>query len=112
MASHSTRYWRTSFICAHKSPRKLRRKFLSGSAAGTLVMLKLVNSPQTASAIRITPDHACCLANVLHSQPPATVPPMMAINVPSSSTPLPQDNFLSGSSSGSKPYLEGPKNEL
>ena len=40
---------------------------------------------------------------------PVTVPTMMARNVPSSMTPLPQDNRLAGSSSGSRPYLDGPK---
>jgi hypothetical protein len=40
------------------------------------------------------------------------VPRMMAVKVPSSSMPLPQDNFLSGNSSGSNPYFDGPKNAL
>ncbi len=37
-----------------------------------------------------------------------TVPEMAARNVPSSMTPLPQESFFSGNSSGSRPYLEGP----
>src|SRR6185369_8440834 len=34
---------------------------------------------------------------------------MMAMKVPSSRMPLPHESFLSGSSSGSEPYLDGPK---
>ena len=34
------------------------------------------------------------------------------MKVPSSNRPLPHDNFRSGSNSGRRPYLEGPKNEL
>ena len=34
------------------------------------------------------------------------------MKVPSSSRPLPQESFFSGNSSGSRPYLDGPKNEL
>ena len=40
---------------------------------------------------------------------PVTVPTMMARKVPSSMTPLPQERRLAGSSSGSKPYFDGPK---
>ena len=34
------------------------------------------------------------------------------MNVPSSRMPLPQESFRSGSNSGSRPYLDGPKNAL
>ncbi len=37
---------------------------------------------------------------------------MVAVYVPSSMSPLPQDNFFSGSNSGRRPYFEGPKNAL
>ena len=72
-------------------------------------MPRPVVKPTNASAIKITPAQAGCAANVVQNQPPATVPPMMAMNVPNSKTPLPHDNFFSGNSSGSSPYLDGPK---
>ena len=71
-------------ICSHKSAAKLVRNFFCGSAAGTLLMPKAVHKPITASAIRMTPDQPGSARKVLHSQPPATVPPMMARKVPSS----------------------------
>ena len=40
---------------------------------------------------------------------PVMVPMMMARKVPSSMTPLPQERRLAGSSSGSRPYFDGPK---
>ena len=33
---------------------------------------------------------------------------MIARNVPSSRMPLPQDSWLSGKTSGSRPYFDGP----
>ena len=100
------------FICVHSSPAKFAWYFFCGSAAGTGVMPKLASSPVTASAMRITPDQPGSAAKVLQSQPPATVPPMMARKVPSSITPLPHESFFSGSSSGSRPYFDGPKMAL
>src|ERR1022692_1557111 len=83
-----------SWICAHNSPAKFGRKIFAGSAAGTFVMPKLVNSPVTASAMRMTPDQPGSAENALHSQPPATVPAMMARKGPSSMMPLPHDSFF------------------
>ena len=48
----------------------------------------------------------------MKSQPPAMVPVMMAMKVPSSMIPFPQDRRCGVSSSGSRPYLVGPKKAL
>ena len=60
----------------------------------------------------MTPDASCFLPNASESVPAKMVPAMMAEKVPKPNIPLPQDNFFSGSSSGSRPYLDGPKNAL
>ena len=88
------------------------RHFFAGSAAGTRLMPKLVTSPPTANPTRITPAHICDPVKNSNSQPPPIVPTTMARKVPSSSRPLPQDSRFSGSNSGSRPYLDGPKNAL
>ena len=91
---------------------KLTLNFFAGFAAGTFVMPSPVSRPATASAIRMMPAQDRCSASFSNSQPPATVPPMMAMKVPNSSTPLPQESWRSGISSVSRPYLDGPKMAL
>ena len=111
-ASHSTRSQRMRWISAHNSPTKLARNRLAGSAAGTRLIPRLTAKPNAASPSRIRPDHPCSPRNNGARSPPATIPRMMAIQVPSSRMPFPHDNSFSDNSSGSSPYFEGPKNAL
>ena len=68
--------------------------------------------PTTANAMSTTPEYHWCPRKCSAINAAATVPRMMAMNVPSSRMPLPHDSFRSGSSSGSEPYLDGPKMAL
>ena len=100
-------------ICRRIAPRKFAWNFLPGSAAGTRVMPRLVTRPKSASPIRITRGQPGLGPEMGRtSRQRRGMPRMMAMKVPSSSRPLPHDNFCSGSSSGSSPYLDGPKNAL
>ncbi len=96
-------------ICAMKSPMKLMRKRFAGSAAGTRATPSVVIRPDAASAMRMAPDQICLLPNASDSQPATIVPVMMALKVPRPKMPLPHESFFSGNSSGSSPYLDGPK---
>ncbi len=86
--------------------------FLDGFAAGIFVMPRQETNPKTASAMRIRPETHWLPWSFCDKTAAATVPRMMAMNVPSSRMPLPHESFRSGNSSGSAPYLDGPKNAL
>ncbi len=58
--------------------------------------------------MRMTPESHCRPRNCSDIAAAATMPRMMAMKVPSSRMPLPQESFFSGSNSGSEPYLDGP----
>ena len=85
------------------------RKGFSGAAAGTLSIAKLITKPITESPISTYPAYTSCALKCSPIQAPATVPRMIARNVPNSITPFPHDKLFSGRSSGSKPYFDGPK---
>ena len=55
------------------------------------------------------PDQYARPRKIAESSPAAIVPRIMAMNVPSSRTPLPQERRSSGRISGSKPYFDGAK---
>ncbi len=84
-------------------------ELLPGSAAGSLVIKCAVPSPTIPKIRKKYAPLTSRPAKNSGKRDPATVPKIMARNVPSSSTPLPQESSASGSNSGSIPYFEGPK---
>src|SRR6185437_1225104 len=94
-------------ICSITSARKFSRGLRAGLAACTRLIPKLDPSPSTEHTSKKPPMAAGRPREASASQAPEAVPTMMATNVDISSTPLPQESKDSGSSSGSRPYLEG-----
>lgn len=111
-ASHSTRSVRIARICRNSSAVKFARNFRAGSAAGTRVIPVAAQRPARARARRIAAGTCGRPSKALNISPPAAPPPMMAVKVPSSRTPFPQESRDSGSSSGRRPYFDGPKSAL
>ena len=108
-ASQSWRSLRINFPCDQRSPNALTRNFFVGSAAATLVIPRLEIRPNRDSDRNIAAGTICFPRNVSTQNAPATLPAISARNVPNSKMPFPHDKRFVGNSSGSSPYLDGPK---
>ncbi len=111
-ASRSTRSPRMRRHRSIKSPTKLNRSGCAGLAAGTRVMAQPVIKPNTARPASTIPARPGAPSKATDNNPPTCMPRTMPRKVPSSSRPLPQDNFFSGNNSGNEPYFAGPKMAL
>src|SRR6266481_5670919 len=105
--SHSGRSFRKCFVPVNTSENGLRRNGAAVPPGATFVILKLVNSPATATASSTSPIFHVCSFQAVNRKEPIEVPSTIATNVLISSSALARDSSLSGSISGTMPYFAG-----